>query len=203
MKQCMAIHWGEAFDSDEQYYAYLEKWKVDPTATPRLKWRDWLKHALSHEWQVFLPQMPNPQYAKYKAWKMRFEKYLPYFGNDTIVLIGNSTWGWFLCKWLSENIFPKKINQLHLVAACISSDGVAWEGSADFDFDYAKLAQLEKQCDEIYLYHSRDDDVVPYAQAELLKSYLPKAKLLTFETRNHFRQPAFPELLENMGVYKK
>lgn len=204
MNQCIVIHGGEAFDSDEQQYAFLEERELDPTQSTRLKRRDWLKHALHlPDWQVFLPQMPNPQNATYKARKIRFEKHLPYLIGEKIVLIGYSLWWRFLCKRLAENTFPKKIDQLHLVAACISADGVEVEWSADFGFDHTLLSHLEAQCEEIFLYHSRDDDVVPYDQVELLKSYLPKAQLLTFETRGHFFQPALPELLENMNVYTK
>lgn len=203
MNQCFVIHGGEAFDTEEQYYTFLENREVDPTKPPRGKRRDWLKHALSHEWQVFLPQMPNAQHATYKAWKIWFEKHLPYLGDEKIVLVWNSLWWRFLCKWLSENKFPKHIDQLHLVAACISADGVEDEGSADFGFDHTSLMHLEQQCAEIFIYHSCDDEIVPYAQAELLKSYLPKAQLLTFDTRGHFFQPALPELLEKMRAYMR
>jgi len=203
MNKCIIIHGGEAFDSEEQYYAFLEAWEIDPIKPWRKKRRDRIAHALSHEWQVFLPHMPSSQHATYKARKIWFEKYLPYLGGEKIVLIGNSLGGWFLSKRLSENRFPKKIDQLHLVAACISNEWVEDEWAADFDFDHTQLFHLEQQCEEIYLYHSRDDEVVPYAQALLLHSYLPKATLLTFETRNHFFQPALPELLENMKVYTK
>jgi uncharacterized protein len=203
MNQCIIIHGGEAFDSEEQYYTFLENRELDPTKPPYKKRRDWLAAGISHERQTFMPQMPSPQNATYKARTIRFEKYLSYLGDEKIVLIGYSLWWRFLCKRLSENTFPKHINQLHLVAACISADGVEWEWSADFGFDHALLRNLEQQCDEMFLYHSRDDEIVPFAQAELIKSYLPKATLFTFETRNHFFQPAFPELLENMSVYNK
>lgn len=203
MNQCLIIHGGEAFDSEEQYYAFLRDFEIDAAWPAHKKRRDWLAAGISYERQTFMPQMPSPQNATYKARTIRFEKYLSYLGDERIVLIGYSLWWRFLCKRLSENMFPKKINQLHLVAACISADGVEWEGSADFGFDHALLPNLEKQCDEIFLYHSRDDEIVPYEQAELILSYLPKAKLITFETRNHFFQPAFPELLENMKVYSK
>jgi len=48
------------------------------------------------------------------------------------------------------------------------------------------------------LYHSTDDDVVPYVHAEKIKSYLPKAKLITLTDRGHINQPEFPEILENI-----
>lgn len=202
MKQCIIIHGGEAFDTEEQQYAFLQERELDPRQAPRKKRRDRIAHALSHEREVFVPQMPNAQNASYRAWKIRFEKYFPYLDGEEIVLVWNSLGGRFLSKRLSENTFPKSIKQLHLVAACISAEGIEDEWSADFDFDHNLLVHLHEQCEEITLYHSRDDEVVPYRQAELLKSYLPKAELLTFETRNHFFQPALPELLEKMRVYK-
>gem|GEM_PF-5282129 len=30
MNKCIIIHGGEAFDSEEQYYAFLEAWEIDP-----------------------------------------------------------------------------------------------------------------------------------------------------------------------------
>jgi predicted alpha/beta hydrolase family esterase len=124
MKQCIIIHGGEAFDTEEQQYAFLESWDYNPRQAPRKKRRDRIAHALSHEREVFVPQMPNAQNATYRAWKIWFEKYLPYLDGEEIVLVGNSLGGWFLCKRLSENTFPKHIKQLHLVAACISADGI-------------------------------------------------------------------------------
>jgi predicted alpha/beta hydrolase family esterase len=204
MNQCLFIHGWATFDSEEQYYTFLQERELsDPTKSWSKKWKETLSFSLPSDWQMIFPEMPSAENATYKARTIRFEKHLPYLTWEKIVLIGHSLWWRFLCKRLSENNFPKKINQLHLVAACISADGVEWEGSADFGFDYVFLPNLEIQCDEIFLYHSRDDEVVPYEQVELLKNYLPKATLFTFETRNHFFQPAFPELLENMKVYKK
>ena len=57
---------------------------------------------------------------------------------------------------------------------------------------------MENIVEEIFIYHSTDDHVVPYSQAEKIKSYLPKAKLITFSDRDHFNTPEFPELLENI-----
>jgi pimeloyl-ACP methyl ester carboxylesterase len=52
--------------------------------------------------------------------------------------------------------------------------------------------------EEIFIYHSTDDTTVPYSHSEKIKSYLPKAKLITFTNRGHIRQQEFPELLENI-----
>ena len=103
-------------------------------------------------------------------------------------------------KYLGENTFPKKIKQLHLVAAVVDgSDRPAnkqylW----DFAFEANTIANIENKTENIFIYHSTDDPVVPYSHAQKIKSYLPNAKLITFTDRGHFSQPEFPELLENI-----
>lgn len=68
----------------------------------------------------------------------------------------------------------------------------------DFAYDPSIIPNLERQTEEIFLYHSTDDPSVPYSHAEKIKAYLPKAKLITFTDRGHFSQPEFPELLKNI-----
>lgn len=198
MQTCIIIQGGEPFVSRDAYYASLEQRTYDPTKTERYRRRYRLGQAISHQYQVFIPEMPDGGIATYRAWKIRFEKHIPYCSDEGVVLIGNSLGGSFLCKRLSENTFPKPIAQVHLVATHID-----WKPgeSVEFVVAYDQLAQLAQQCPKICIYHSHDDLIVPYANAELLKSYLPHAQLITFTDRGHFFQPALPELLERMGVY--
>ena len=106
----------------------------------------------------------------------------------------------FLIKYLWENTFPKKIKQLHLIATVFDESGMSDEEKYAWDFAYEPkiIPNLQNQVEEIFLYHSTDDDMVPYAHAEKILSYLPKAKLITFTDRGHFHIPEFPELLENI-----
>jgi len=60
------------------------------------------------------------------------------------------------------------------------------------------MPHLVKQCDNMYLYHSKDDDIVAFENSERLIKYLSDATFEIFEDRGHFLQPAFPELLENI-----
>jgi predicted alpha/beta hydrolase family esterase len=68
----------------------------------------------------------------------------------------------------------------------------------DFALDVAAIPTITKQVNDIYIYHSKDDDCCPYSHAERLANLLPEAELLTFNARGHFRQPDFPELLEKI-----
>jgi predicted alpha/beta hydrolase family esterase len=117
-----------------------------------------------------------------------------------LILIGHSLWWMFLLKYLWENKFPKKIKQLHLVATVIDGSDRPKEKQYlwDFAFDLNIIPKAEDAAEEIFIYHSTDDPTVPYSQAEKIKSYLPKAKLITFTDMGHFRQLEFPELLANI-----
>lgn len=71
--------------------------------------------------------------------------------------------------------------------------------SGDFAYSPEIIPNIQTQVDQIFLYHSTDDDIVPYAHTEKIKAYLPAAKLITFTDRGHFfGELTFPELLENI-----
>ena len=199
MKQLIYIGGWDRFSDIDSFCKAFEKRTYDPFKETK-KRSDWLKEQLIWEYQMIKPDMPNKDMASYRAWKIWFEKIFPYLNDEDLVLVGHSLWWNFLMKYLWENNFPKKIKQLHLVAAVVDgSDRPAdkqylW----DFAFDVTNIAKLEKLVENIFIYHSTDDPVVPYSHAEKIKSYLPKAKLVTFTDRGHFSQTEFPELLENI-----
>jgi len=42
------------------------------------------------EFKIIKPEMPNALMARYKIWKLWFEKHLPYFDSEQFILIGHS-----------------------------------------------------------------------------------------------------------------
>ena len=188
-KLLIHIHGGESFDTYDEYLTYLSSKELDPTVTKDIRWRQQYQEFLGDDWQVFLPQMPSPQNSKYHEWKIWFDKYIPFL-QDGAVLVGHSLGANFLAKYLTENTVPFKISQLHLVAGCYGWHGGFKLGDA--------LSNIEPQCDNVFIYHSQDDEVVRYSSAEKYKKALPKADLVTFTDRGHFLQPEFPELVKNI-----
>lgn len=66
-------------------------------------------------------------------------------------------------------------------------------------YDPKIIPHIQDQVKEIFLYHSTDDDIVPYSHTEKIKAYLPNAKVITLTDRGHFfGEEKFPELLENI-----
>jgi predicted alpha/beta hydrolase family esterase len=54
-------------------------------------------------------------------------------------------------------------------------------------FEVENIPAITKQVQDIYIYHSTDDEACPYSHAKRLYTYLPEAKMMTFTDRGHFR----------------
>jgi len=201
-KQILLIHGGEAFESYEAYFEYLKKaeFNMESEKEKDKRWRYSLEKELGQGFEVIAPTMPNKQNSKYKEWKIWFEKILPYI-DDNIILIGHSLGGIFLAKYLSENDFPKKILATYLIAAPYDDKEYKEKDGGYSLADFAlpdSLRRLEKQGGRIYLYHSKDDPIVPFAEVKKYAETLPSTEKEIFEEKGHFMQEEFPELIDNI-----
>lgn len=140
--------------------------------------------------------MPAKNNAKYFEWKIWFEKSFQYLKDD-LILIGHSLGGIFLAKYLSENDFPVKIKQLHLVAAVYEHED-EHEQLADFKLKEFPGKLVDKEIPEIHIYHSTDDTVVPIIESEKYHQQIPGSHFHKFTDRFHFIDETFPELFENI-----
>lgn len=200
MKQIIIIHGGCIFPSIDRMYEVLLKRDYNPENESKRKWKQTLAEELKQRYQIFKPEMHSASNASYKIRKMWFEKILAYLNDEDTILIWHSLGGQFLIKYIWENWFPKRIKQLHLVSAVLDESDMDEDENYMGDFAYSPeiIQNLEKYIDEIFIYHSTDDDIVPYSHAEKIKVHLPNATLITFTDRGHFNQEKFPELLENI-----
>ena len=67
--------------------------------------------------------------------------------------------------------------------------------------DFALIHTVEKLADltnQIFIYQSKDDPEVAFADAKKYKRDIPSAQLEVFEDRGHFIQESFPELIANI-----
>ena len=193
-KQVMVIHGGDTFATEEEYMKFLMNYElsIERYVTGIDDWKPWLREKLGEKYEVILPMMPNKTNARFEEWKIWIEKFVPYL-NDEVILVGHSLGASFLAKYLSENKFPKKIRAVMLVSGVYDKDS---EGYSLLSF--ALPAKLDLQTEKIFIYHSKDDPVVPFEEAEKFKEALPNAVLRVFEDRKHINQPEFPELLTDI-----
>lgn len=190
----LIIHGGTTFDTYEEYLKYLESCELTIEKINKKDWKNNLALQLS-EIEVLFPIMPNSKNARYPEWKLWFEKMFPAL-SDEVILVGHSLGGIFLAKYLNENQFPKKIKQLHLIAAPYDT-AVIKDSLADFELS-GTLDNLTDKSEKIFLYQSKDDTSVAYEDVLKYKRDIPNAELLVFENRGHFTQQDFPELIKNV-----
>ncbi|MDP3726303.1 MAG: alpha/beta hydrolase [bacterium] len=195
-KQIVIIHGGDAFATYDEYLSFLKNFQID-FERYRLGKDDWKQHlgkVLGESYEMIAPHMPNKNNAKYIEWKMWFEKFIPFL-NSEIILIGHSMGGAFLAKYLSEEIFPKKIKATFLVAAPFNrnKDLVLVEFTLPTSLD-----QFKNHGGKIFLYHSIDDPVVAPTEFEKYQKALQGATCRMFTDRGHFNQDSFPELVDDI-----
>jgi predicted alpha/beta hydrolase family esterase len=193
-KQIVIIHGGDTFGTHEEYLNFLNNFQIDIERykTNKDDWKKWLCDELEEDYEVITPAMPNKTNARYEEWKLWMDKLVPLL-NDEIILIGHSMGGSFLAKYLSENKLPKKIKAVFLVSAMFDYDD---DGNHLHSFSLPE--NLNLQTDKVYLYHSKDDRVVPFGSLDKFKNKLPNAIVRVFVDRGHINQETFPELVQDI-----
>lgn len=193
-KQVVVIGGGDTFETYEEYLSALRSYELD---IEKLGYKDWkanLPETLGEEYQAIAPSMPNKRNARYLEWEIWFDKLVPQL-HDGVVLIGHSLGGIFLAKYLATHTLPFTVLKTFLIAAPFAGR----EGESLVDFELPKdLSGFQKQGGQIFIYHSKDDPVVPFEDAQMYKEKLPKATLEAFEDRGHFRQEDFDELVQRI-----
>ncbi len=194
-QQLVTIGGGDTFRNYKEYISYLQNIKFDFGKLKTKRWKETLPEILGPGFDVLAMRMPNSANAKYKEWKIMFDKLLPFL-KDGVILLGHSLGGIFLAKYLSENKFPKKIKATFLVSAPFDAKDADYT-LGDFKLPQ-KLDKFQRQGGKIFLYHGRDDKVVPFADLGKYKNSLPGAKANVLKDRGHFDQAKFPELLKDI-----
>lgn len=198
MQQVLYIWWWMVYTTRDAFVKKLETKDYRPFEIKK-RWRSCLQEQLWENYQVAILDMPNRTLALYKEWKIQFEKIFAYLVWSQI-LIAHSLWTTFILKYLTENLFPRKIKQLHFVSSLIDNKDLPPENAylGDFSFDITKISNIQNICENIFLYHSKNDTAIPISQWERLYELLPSAKFEIFENRWHMKIENFPEIVQNI-----
>jgi predicted alpha/beta hydrolase family esterase len=143
-----------------------------------------LQGALGAAYEVRYPQMPNESDPDYKPWKVQIKKELGTL-EGKVILIGHSLGGSFLLKYLTEEKIEKPVAGIFLMATPY------WGGSGWQYEGYEVIALPEDFASKlpsgapIFLYHSRDDEIVPFAHLALYAQKLPQATIRALDGRGH------------------
>ncbi len=195
-QQVFYIHGGESFKNYEDFLTRLRTkgiWDL-PSSEPVEKWNNRLPADLGEDYEVFLPQMPNKQNARYEEWKIWFERYFEHL-RDGVVLVGCSLGGMFLLRYVSEETVPFAVKALVIMAAPLPLDDFDPTGCEEFLCSLELVPVIATKVPKVAIMHSTDDFVVPYSHGEYLATLLPTAEFISFSDKNHFLVPELPELV--------
>lgn len=140
-----------------------------------------LREQLGDGYVVRYPKMPHDGDAEYVKLKGTIAKELAAI-NGKVVLVGHSAGGSTLMKFLSEEVVDKEIAGIFLIAAPYFGKG-GWEVD-DGDLAEGFASRLPQRA-PVFLYQSRDDEVVPFAHLALYTRALPDATIREVDGRGH------------------
>jgi predicted alpha/beta hydrolase family esterase len=140
-----------------------------------------LQDALGAAYEVHYPRL-NEVSPEYADWASQISSELAVLEGD-VALVGHSVGGSVLIKYLSEKRAEKPIASLFLLAAPYwgADEFWKWDAAQLPEDAAAKLVGNSR----VFLYHSRDDNVVPFAHLALYAAKLPKATVREVEGRGH------------------
>lgn len=196
-QQVVFINGGEPKENFDSYYDFLKEQEYDPNAEKFLNWNKTLGEKLGEEYDYMRSPSSEVKFADYGAWKIMFEKMFPYLRDDLILAVTSLGWT-FILKYIGENEFPVKIKKLFFIAPAIEDtpDEKLWSFSFDLELTYYRVSRW---ADQIYIYHSKDDNLVPFEQSLKLKQYFPDAIFREFYDRGHFyKLLELPEIIEDI-----
>ena len=151
--------------------------------------------ALGAAYGVRCPKMPDEDSPEYGAWRDRIAGELA-APHGEVFLVGHSLGGSILLKYLCEEEATKPVAGLFLIAAPF------W-GAEDWEVDeYAVREDFASKLPPelpVFLYHGRDDEVVPFAHLALYADKLPRATVRELDGRGHQFGEDLSEVARDIG----
>jgi uncharacterized protein len=156
-----------------------------------------LEKALGPAYTLRYPKFSGLESVAYGTWRSEMAAELAAFGHPDLV-VAHSLGGAAVLKFLSEGGTDQPLAGLFLIATPYKCKDGEW-GSDDFALNL-DFASTLPNIGAIFLYHSEDDQWVPFAHLAQWADKLPAATVRPFTDRGHaFSAAAFPELVEDIA----
>jgi predicted alpha/beta hydrolase family esterase len=140
-----------------------------------------LQETLGTEYDVLYPKMPHEENPQGRPWMAEISKELAAL-EGKVILVGHSAGGGVLLKYLLKENVTKPLAGIFLIAI------PHWDPEDDEDEEYTLHAGFASQLPRgvpIFLYHSRDDEWVPFAHLAFYAEKIPGATVREFDGRGH------------------
>lgn len=156
-----------------------------------------LRRTLGDVYELHYPQMPNEDDPDYELWKGQIKQELAGLEGE-MILIGHSLGSSFLLKYLAEEKIEKSIAGIFLMATPYwGGDGWQYEGYERVTLPVDFASKLPSGV-PIFLYHSRDDEIVPFAHLALYAEKLPRAISRKLDGHGHQFNNNLSEVVEDI-----
>jgi predicted alpha/beta hydrolase family esterase len=139
-----------------------------------------LQDALGTEYHVIYPKMPEEENPDDEAWMTQIAEELASL-NGNVILVGHSAGGGVLLKYLLKKDIRKPIAGIFLIS-------IPYWGPEDEEREYTFQEGFASRLPHgvpVFLYHSRDDEWVPFAHLGIYAEKIPQAVVREFDGRGH------------------
>ena len=140
-----------------------------------------LKLALGPKYDVRFPRMPGEADPNVASWGKKISSKVSRISGK-VILVAHSIGGSVLLRYLSEEKVEKPIAGLFLLAA------PSWDEDR-WNFDDLRLprdiAEKLALIPQLFFYHCRDDDVVPFSHLALHSARIPRAVTRAVDNGGH------------------
>jgi predicted alpha/beta hydrolase family esterase len=141
-----------------------------------------LREQLGSGYAVRYPLMPKEDDPNCATWKQCIARELARIGEDAL-LVGHSVGAAVLMKFLADGDCKQSIAGVFLVAAPFLHDDEVWRWKeAELPTDVAD--RLPRGL-PVFLYHGREDEIVPFSHQAMYAKALPHATVRVLEGRDH------------------
>jgi hypothetical protein len=142
-----------------------------------------LRRGLAASYEIHYPKMPDEDAPDYEKWKPVIAKELAALKGAAIV-IGHSLGASLLLKFLVEEEPRHEIAGIFLIASPYwGGEGWRYEGYERVALPEDFASRLPREA-PVFMYHSRNDEIVPFAHVALYAKKLPHAQTRSLE-RGH------------------
>lgn len=151
-----------------------------------------LRDELGSGYKLHFPMLPDPDEPRYEPWSERLGDLLAEF-DEPVIVVGHSLGGSVALKHLSEGDRGEPMAGLLLVATPF------WRNQ-DWEAEWALpdgWPEAETPLPPMFLFHSRDDDEIPFSHLGLYAERLPEAAVHPLDGNGHlFDRGDLTEILE-------
>jgi serine hydrolase len=140
-----------------------------------------LQQTLGKAYNVHYPSMQTNEAKSDFGWPEQIGKEVSNI-NSEVIFVGHSLGASMLLKFLSENEIKNKIAGIFLISTPFWSGDEAWAKGLKLKEDFANN---QPRHIPIFLYHSRDDEEIPFDHLALYRKKLPYATVHEITSGGH------------------